>query len=226
MLVYEIALLIGCHLHHALLAVRVQCGEDPPVHTEVGVRHVLAFDGILQPQRDLPEVGWFHRLSVEEAVGGWTSRWSAAQACRHHPRQHSDTESLVDILRSSRSEDVRRLIAAGSATAQQRASGLPRGPPGNPGRFYANAPAESSQRQTFLLKSGSLSSADRSLVRLERGKHLLELLLVRGDRFRRAGQLDEDVPAGRRHDRTEQAISLHRRRCGGHWTAHSRVLAG
>src|SRR5262245_63941774 len=32
-------------------------------------------------------------------------------------------------------------------------------PHGNPGRFCACSPAESSQRQTFLLKSGSLSSA-------------------------------------------------------------------
>src|SRR5262245_37823838 len=147
MLVYEIALLIGCHLHHALLAVRVQCGEDPSVETEVGVRHVLAFDGVLKAQRDLSEVVGLHRLSVEEEAGGWTSRWSAAQACRHHPRQHPDTESLVDILRSSRSEDVRRLFAAGSATAQQKASGLPSGRHGNRGRFGAYSGAESSQRQ-------------------------------------------------------------------------------
>src|SRR5204863_9591966 len=96
--VYEIALLIGCHLHHALLAVRVQRREDPSVDAEVGVRHVLAFDGVLQAQRDRPEVVGFHRLSLEEEERGWTSRWSAAQACRHHLRQHSDTESLVDVL--------------------------------------------------------------------------------------------------------------------------------
>src|SRR4029077_15121453 len=39
------------------------------------------------------------------------------------------------------------------------ASGLPPGPHGNPGRFCANSLGESSCRQTFLLKSGSLSSA-------------------------------------------------------------------
>jgi hypothetical protein len=69
MLVYEITLLIQCHLHHALLAVRVQRREDPSVDTEVGVRHVLALDGLAHAQRDLPEVVGFHRLSVEEEAG-------------------------------------------------------------------------------------------------------------------------------------------------------------
>jgi len=64
--VYEIALLIECHLHHALPAIRVERREDPSVDAEVGVRHVRAFDSVLEAERNLPEIVGCHAISVEE----------------------------------------------------------------------------------------------------------------------------------------------------------------
>src|SRR5687767_1410117 len=68
---------------------------------------------------------------------------------------------------------------------------------------------------------------DRALlVELNRREQLLEIFLLRRDRFGRPGQLEEDAAAWSFDDCTYQAIARHRLSAAHHGPAHSGVGAG
>jgi len=124
---HERLLLIRREFDHALPAVGMERREDAPAGSEVGMGHVLAFDRVLHRERDAAEVVRLHGdQSIYLADTERQRRWPSMKNGRRAGRQlrpadtihasNPNAEALVGVPRSFRSEDVRRLVAAGSAT--------------------------------------------------------------------------------------------------------------